>query len=139
MNLRTFVDTSYFYALLDKRDGHHTEAQTLSKQLLTEQAALITSWEIIFETVTLLRSRHSYRAAMVFIQKILPILEIYPTSLKTQKRALKYFEKFSRDHCISLCDVLSYILVKEELKNIKILSFDRDFLHLGLSLFDLPN
>lgn len=77
MNLKAvFADTSLFYALLDARDPDHEAALRLAKGVERRQLPILTTWEGVVETVTLLRVRHSYQAALIFIEEILPHLNV---------------------------------------------------------------
>ena len=77
MRLRAlFADTSFFYALLDGRDRDHEAALRLAEAVRRRRIPLLTTWEIVVETVTLLRMRHSYAAALVFVDEILPRLNV---------------------------------------------------------------
>lgn len=129
-----FADTSFYYAALDKRDRNHQSAQRLSRYVAEHCWTLTSSWEVIVETVTLLRNRYSYEASVNFIKKILPCLEIVYIDDTIRKRALSFFEKLNRDKRLSLCDVISYLLVKEHFENIPCLAFDDDFDQLGLNV-----
>ncbi len=129
-----FCDTSFFYALLDRRDRDHPAARALAEWVQNKQVPLVTTWEVIVETVTLLRYRHSYRAAMVFIHQILPRLNLVTLPTSDRAKALDWFGKLSRDKKISVCDAISYLVVREHLDNAPCLAFDEDFERLGLTV-----
>ena len=135
-----FVDTSFFYALLDERDADHEEAVRLAKAVHHRQIPLLTSWEVVVETVTLLRVRHSYRAAMVFIEEILPHLNVIYLDEAGRSKALEAFRRLSRDKEISLCDAISYVVVTESPEPLPCLAFDEDFRRMGLTvLAEIPD
>ena len=129
-----FVDTSFYYASLDPQDPHHERARELNMLISQKRLVLISSWEVIVETVTLLRIRHNYQAAITFIRHVLPHLQIMTLDVKSRAQALVLFEKLSRDKHLSLCDVISYLLVTEHLNHIPCLAFDDDFKKLGLNV-----
>lgn len=52
-----YADTSYFYAALDRRDRDHDRARALARQIQEQGVGIVTTWEVIVETVTLLRYR----------------------------------------------------------------------------------
>lgn len=131
-----FGDTSFFYAVLDKRDRDHSAASQLAQFIQERQIPLITTWGIIVETVTLLRYRYSYRGATTFIDQVLPQLNIFYVDAEARAKALRSFLKFSRDKEISLCDAVSYIVITERLNFIPCLRFDEDFKRLGLIVLD---
>lgn len=129
-----YADTSFYFAYLDPRDLSHARAVELHRHLSERNLALISSWEVIVETVTLLRNRHSYSAAITFIHKVLPAIRVIYIDDKVRSKGLKLFEKLARDKRLSLCDVISYLLVTEHLDHIPCLAFDDDFESLGLHL-----
>jgi len=131
-----FGDTSFFYAALDKRDGDHLSASQLAEFIQERQIPLITTWEVIVETVTLLRYRYSYRGATTFIDRVLPQLNIFYLDAEARAKAFNAFLKLSRDKEISLCDAISYIVITEHLDFIPCLTFDKDFKQLGLTVLD---
>lgn len=131
-----FCDTSFFYAALDKRDRDHPKANELSQSIQEKQISLITTWEMMLETVTLLRYCYSYQGAITFIDLFLPRLNIFYIDSEVRAKALLAFRKLSRDKEISLCDAISYIVVTEYLNFIPCLTFDEDFRRLGLTVLD---
>lgn len=134
-----FCHTSFFYAALDKRDRDHLEAIKLAKSIQKKQIPLFTTWEVIVETVTLLRYCYSYQGAITFIDRVLPRLNIFYIDSDIRAKALLAFRKLSRDKEISLCDAISYIVVSEHLNFIPCLAFDEDFNRLGLTvLSEIP-
>jgi len=100
---------------------------------------LITTWEVVMETVTLLRYRYSYHGALVFIEYLLPRLNVVYIDEPARAKALAAFKRWSRDSKISLCDAVSYVVVSEWLDFIPCLAFDDDFRRMGLALVnELP-
>lgn len=133
-NSLIFADTSFYYASLDSRDRFHSQAHKLAYEISARNMTLISSWEIVVETITLLRTGHSYGAAMAFIKDTLPGITVIQLDSEKKDRALTLFEKLSRAKRLSLCDVISYLLVKEHLGNIPCAAFDDDFRKLGLNV-----
>jgi predicted nucleic acid-binding protein len=131
-----FCDTSFFYAALDSRDRDHLPAKELSKSIQERQIPLITTWELVVETVTLLRYRYSYRGAITFSDLVLPRLNIFYIDSEARGKALLAFRKLSRDKEISLCDAISYVVVTEYLNFMPCLAFDEDFRRLGLTVLE---
>lgn len=131
-----FCDTSFFYAALDRRDREHDAAQRLFSVIHKEQTPLLTSWEVITETVTLLRYRHSYQGAVTFIKEVLPRVNIIYSNNHDRAKALQIFLKFGKEIPLSLCDAMSYVLISERLEWIPCLAFDEDFKRLGLTVYD---
>lgn len=135
-----FCDTSFFYAALDKRDRDHLTARRLAEAIGGRQIPLVTTWEVVGETVTLLRYRYSYQGAMTFIDTVLPKLNVVYITAEDRSRALWWFRRLSRDKRISLCDAISYLVVTEHLNHLSCVAFDDDFKRLGLTVIEeLPD
>ena len=62
--MKKFVDTSYFIALLNRRDQWHVQAVRATKAL----GEGVTSSLVINETVGLLQSRRSFSQALIFLR-----------------------------------------------------------------------
>lgn len=129
-----FADTSFFYSMLDRRDRNHSRADALSRQMQERSIALVTTWEVIVETVTLLRYRYSYLGAQTFVRRVLPALDLVYLDENERRRALILFGRVSRERKISLCDVISAVVVNDRLGSIPCLAFDDDFRSLGLTV-----
>jgi predicted nucleic acid-binding protein len=132
---KVFCDASFFYASLVPDDTNYDRAEDLLEYCKENVVALYTTWDIISETVTLLRYRASFKTALEFLDEIKPALYIvhYDDSVRTS--AEDVFRKLSRDKKISLCDAVSFVVISHVLDNIPCLSFDRDFKTLGLTVY----
>ncbi|MDP3112795.1 MAG: PIN domain-containing protein [Thermodesulfovibrionales bacterium] len=129
---KVFCDTSFFYAVLDKNDFDHERAISFAQWIKESHVAVLTTWEVVIETVTLLRYRLNYNGAAVFIKTVLPNLNIIYISDSDRAKALETFLKLSRDKKISLCDAVSYTVIKEHLEGVPSIAFDADFRAMGL-------
>ena len=69
---RLFCDTTFFYTCIDQCDVNHQEAEDLSAEDATSDSRLYVTWDIISETLTLLRYRRTYREAMRFLTEVKP-------------------------------------------------------------------
>lgn len=132
---RVFCDTSFFFSSLYPDDSNYEKAVELLKYCKEHKLMLYTTWDIISETVTLLRYRASYKTALDFLGKIKPVLYIvhYDDSVRTS--AEEVFKKLSKDKKISFCDAVSFVVITHILDNIPCFSFDRDFKTLGLTVY----
>lgn len=127
-----FCDTSFFFASLTSADPCHARARAV---LLTLQnSRLLTTRDIVSETVTLLRYRAGYRLAADFLNRVKPGLELISTDDFVFDEAEKIFKKFSRDKKLSFCDCISFVILTTRLKDVKVLTFDADFRRFGFSL-----
>jgi predicted nucleic acid-binding protein len=129
---RLFCDTSFFYACFDPRDVNHPRAEGLSTEAAESGSALYVTWDIISETLTLLRYRRSYRAALAFLSEIKPALHVVNYGDRVRAEAEQIFRRYGRDHKLSFCDAVSFVVVTTLLDDIPSLVFDEDFRALGL-------
>lgn len=134
-----FADTSFFYALLATDDRDHVAAVDLANHVEQSALALVTTWDVATETVTLLRYRHSYHAALAFIDEIIPEIHLINISDDVRRTALTHFRTWNRDHRVSLCDCISYVVVTEHLNHTPCLAFDADFERMGLWVLTNPS
>jgi predicted nucleic acid-binding protein len=132
---KAFCDTSFFFASLCPDDSNYKKAGEILKYCKDNNIMLYTTWDVISETVTLLRYRVNYNIAIQFLETIKPSLFIvqYGDSVKTA--AEEIFKKFSRDKRLSFCDAISYVIITHLLDNISCLTFDKDFRSLGLTVY----
>ena len=131
---RLFCDTSFFYACFEPRDVNHQRAEDLSAQAAESGSALYVTWDIVSETLTLLRYRRSYRAALTFFSEIKPDLHIVNYGNGVRAEAEQIFRRYGRDHKPSFCDAVSFVVVTTLLDDIPSLVFDEDFRALGLTV-----
>lgn len=131
---RLFCDTSFFYACFDQHDVNHEQAKDLSEDAAVSSARLYVTWDIISETATLLRYRRSYREALTFLTEIKPNLHIINYGEGVRAEAEQIFRRYGRDHKLSFCDALSFVVVTTLLDHTPSLAFDDDFRALGLTV-----
>lgn len=131
---KVFCDTSFFYACLDASDSNHERAGKLIERAVASATAFYCTWDIISETVTLLRYRNSYASAMAFLKEVKPALQILNYGDRVRSEAEQIFELYGRDHRLSFCDAISFVVVSTILEHMPCLSFDRDFKELGLTV-----
>ena len=131
---RLFCDTSFFYACFDQHDVNHEQAKDLSEDAAVSGARLYVTWDIISETATLLRYRRSYREALTFLTEIKPNLHIINYGEGVRAEAEQIFRRYGRDHKLSFCDALSFVVVTTLLDHMPSLAFDDDFRALGLTV-----
>lgn len=131
---RVFCDTSFFYASLDINETTHHQALQILDICAKQRVRFFTTWEIISETVTLLRYRLSYNSAVRFIDEVIPEMNIIQITPSMKVEALRIFKRYNQDKRISFCDILSYLVVTQQLERIPSLAFDPDFEQLGLTV-----
>lgn len=131
---RAFCDTSFFYACLDPRDVNHERAIALLADLAAGGTALYTTWDVISETVTLLRYRKDFKAALAFLSEVKPQLRIVRYGDRVREEAEQVFREYGRAHRLSFCDAISFVAVTAPLDHMPCLAFDVDFRRLGLTV-----
>lgn len=131
---RAYCDTSFFFAALYPKDVNYRRAGEILEEALRQEIHLVTTWDIISETATLLLYRFNSKAAIRFLDELKPALTIVLYDDSVREEAEKVFRIFVRDKKISFCDAISFVVVKTILKDVACLSFDDDFSRLGLSV-----
>ena len=129
-----FCDTSFFYACLDPKDANHARAWALVTESASVGATFCTTWDVINETVTLLRYRRNFQAALAFLTDVKPNLHIVAYGDRVRDEAEQIFRAYARDHRLSFCDALSFVVITTLLNHAPCLSFDDDFRSLGLTV-----
>ncbi len=121
---RIFVDTGAWYAVVDKKDPDHKQAETFLKN---NKTPLLTTNFIFDETVTLLRSRLGWSTAKDFGQnlKLSSFVSIVVVKDEDEERAWQIFLKY-KDQDFSFTDCTSFA-VMERLKLDTTFSFDSHF------------
>ncbi len=135
---RAFCDTSYFYACADAGDQHHGRALALAGEAASRGTQLWTTWDVVSETVTLLRYRHSAAAAIRFLDDVRPALHIAEYGADVRGEAEQVFRRHGRDHRLSFCDAISFVVVTTLLERMPCFAFDEDFRQLGLTVIAIP-
>ena len=130
-NKRLFIDTSGFYALLDKNDKNHSLIETVINQF----DIFFTSNYIIDELITLTRVRKLKTKKLTeFINDLIEgnICPVLRVTLEIERAAWKMSQKYS-DQNFSFTDCTSFILMKEnEIRYA--CSLDKHFVIAGFSL-----
>ena len=131
---RLFCDTSFFYACFDPRDANHKRAKTVVAEVATARTALWVTWDIISETVTLLRYGRNFQAALAFLTEVKSHLAIATYGDRVRDEAVQIFRHYGRDRRLSFCDAISFVVVTTLLDDMPCLAFDGDFRRLGLTV-----
>ena len=74
--MRMFIDTSAFYALLDRDDENYSKGKKAWTEILEAGHTLVTSNYILVETFALLQSRLGLDAVRGFQEDLVPILHV---------------------------------------------------------------
>ncbi|MGH7676580.1 MAG: type II toxin-antitoxin system VapC family toxin [Gemmatimonadales bacterium] len=137
---RVFCDnTSYFYACADPDDAFYRQALVLAAEAASRRAELWTTWDVISETVTLLRYRHSATAAISLLDDVRPSLHVVEYGVNVRVEAEQVFRRLGRERRLSLCDAISFAVVTMLLDHMPCFAFDEDFRRLGLTVIAVPH
>jgi len=135
---RVFCDTSYFYACADIDDPNYPGALALAGEAARRRTQLWTTWDVISETITLLRYRHSSAAAFRFLDDVRPGLHVVEYGAGSRIEAEQVFRRHARDQRLSFCDAVSFVVVTTLLDHTSCFAFDADFRRLGLTVITTP-
>lgn len=111
---RTFVDSSGWYALIDRRDAHHEAVADLARHLVTTGTRLVTTDYVIDESCTLAKARSGSLMAL----RLLDVLHgtsavdlewIGPERFERAEAALRRYA----DQAFSFTDCTSFIVMRE--------------------------
>ncbi len=130
-----FIDTGAFYAKYVARDAYHEESQTLWDKVRTEGWKCVTTNFVVSELISLLVYRFGISQALQAGREIYAshALEIFPSTLEIEIKALEWLERFS-DQDFSMTDACSFALMSE--RQIKVVfSFDKHFEIAGFQKF----
>lgn len=122
-----FVDSSAFYALLDRDDANHSSAAELFRKALEDQRPLLTSNFVVAEAHALILHRLGREAAATWLEAI--PAQVVRASADDEQRARAIIRQY-RDKEFSYCDAVSFALM-ERLHVTFALAFDRHFQQYG--------
>jgi len=131
MKKTVFVDTSAFFAIVDKDDCNHEAASEVITRLVNEAAELYTSNFVLSETYTLLRNNVGHSKTVSFINKARSSLKIIHVTEDIEEKAIKIFIKYA-DKNFSFVDCTSFVVIRD-LKLEKAFTFDKHFKQYGLT------
>jgi predicted nucleic acid-binding protein len=126
-----FADTSGFVAAFDPRDGRHRPAVRAFRSLAKAGQAIVTTDLVLSETLTLLRRRGGWELSKRAGDSILASrgFEVVCADRATLEAAYREFLR-SGDPKLSLCDTLSFIVMRER-GITRALTFDHHFAEVG--------
>ena len=107
---KIFIDTSAFYALIDRSDRNHKEASALWPALLDDNVTLMTSNYVVSETVKELQDRIGFEAARIWNSDILGVLNVWWVDAATHQHAYELWLNLGRMR-LSLIDCVSFVMM----------------------------
>jgi predicted nucleic acid-binding protein len=111
-NSKIYVDTSAFYALLDRSDRYHSQASVLWPDLLHDNITLLTTNYVVWETVGLLQKRIGFEAASLWYKDILGVLDVLWVNARTHQLAYELWLNLGRRR-LSLVDCVSFVTMHQ--------------------------
>ena len=130
--MRSFIDTSAFYALLDRDDESHPKAKRVWVDLLSGEDTLITSNYVLVETFALLQHRLGMEAARGFQGDVLPLVNVEFVNSDIHRSGVSAFLSMSRRN-LSLVDCVSFEMMRTlEIK--AVFAFDPHFREQGFDI-----
>jgi len=125
-----FIDTSGFYAALNRKDAAHREARRLFSQAREERWSLFTTNFVVAETPALILMRRGRNRAWQFLQSIYAgNTNVVRVEERDERRARSIIERYE-DKDFSYCDAISFA-VMERLSIAEVISFDEHFRQYG--------
>ncbi len=130
--MRIFIDTSAFYALLDRDDESHPKAKKVWVDLLNGENTLVTSNYVLVETFALLQHRLGMEATRGFQSDILPLVNVEFVSPDIHRSSISALLSVSRRN-LSLVDCVSFEMMRNlEIK--AVFAFDPHFEEQGFDI-----
>jgi predicted nucleic acid-binding protein len=128
---RVFIDTSAFFATIDRSDQRWTEATTLLERLVVEKFRLFTTNFVVAELHALVVARINRNVALTALTHLYQStsLTVVRASLSDERRAWEIIARFD-DKTFSLTDAISFA-VMERLRISTAFSLDDDFNQYG--------
>jgi predicted nucleic acid-binding protein len=109
--MRVFIDTSAFYALLDRDDESHRKAKNSWADLLKNDDNLVTNNYVLVETFALIQHRLGMDAVRGFQNDILPLVNIEFVVPELHRSGVSALLSASRRN-LSLVDCVSFEMMR---------------------------
>jgi len=109
--MRAFIDTSGFYALLDRDDESHRRARNAWTGLLKNGNTLITNNYVLVEAFALIQHRLGIDAVRGFQNDILPLVNIEFVDAELHRSGVSALLSASRRN-LSLVDCISFEMMR---------------------------
>jgi uncharacterized protein len=121
----TFIDTSFFIALLTKEDRFHAKADQAWRTLLESDDSLVSTNYTLLETFSLIQNRLGLEAVTDFQRDVVPLLSLEWVDENCHEAGLAAVLAAKRKN-LSLVDCVSFeVMRRNGVKNV--LTFDKHF------------
>jgi predicted nucleic acid-binding protein len=108
--MKIFIDTSAFFALLDRDDDNHEAAKNAWTEIMSGGNTLVTSNYVLIETFALLQSRLGMTAVRAFQGDLFPILNVEFINQETHRSGTAALLTAAKRR-LSLVDCVSFELM----------------------------
>ncbi len=132
MQQRIYIDTSAFYALIDRSDRYHEPAKALWPSLLDNHITLLTSSYVVSEAMNLLQHRLGIEAAILWHRTVLEVVDVHWTDRVTHRLGQELWMRLGYLGS-SLVDCVSYITMNRH-KVEKAFCFKANYADQGVTL-----
>jgi predicted nucleic acid-binding protein len=88
---KVFAYTSYFFALLHPYDSNHEKAVEISQAVTSLKLNVYTTWDVVVETVAILRYRSSFDLSKIFLTEVKPGLVLIYLAQAERDVAIQLF------------------------------------------------
>lgn len=130
--MKCFVDTSAFFALLDRDDKNHPLAERCLRKLFANDTVLITSNYVLVESFALIQRRLGMDALRVFQTNMTPVVRVEFVSPELHRLGVSAVLAASRRN-LSLVDCVSFEIMRS-LSIQSAFTFDDHFREQGFDL-----
>ena len=130
-----FIDTSAFYALMDRSDQYHNQAKNFWSIILNKEILLNTSNYIIMETGALVQNRLGFNAADIWYRDILGVIDVLWIKETAHQMAYELWLNMGKKK-LSLVDCVSFITMRSHQIE-TVFGFDKHFKNQGFIMFGL--
>jgi predicted nucleic acid-binding protein len=110
--LSVFVDTSAFYAALDRKDQNHDAAREIWTQLGRAGTRFVSTNYVVVETFALVQSRLGLAAVRALQENLLPLVKIHWIDQETHAAGVAAVLAANR-RALSLVDCVSFIIMRQ--------------------------
>jgi len=106
-----FIDTSAFYAVLDRDDHNHQKALKIWNDVLSDENTIVTSSCVLVESFALIQHRLGLEAMRGFHEDVLPLISIEWVDETAHRSSVSALLATSRRK-LSLVDCVSFEIMR---------------------------
>lgn len=128
--MRTFVDTSALYALLDEGDVNHAAATSIFAGL--KGSELVTHAYVFVETVALVSRRLGREAVAQLIDGVMTVISVSPVDSRLHQAAVQTYRN-SGSSAVNFVDQTSFEFMRSN-RLVEAFTFDSDYVSAGFEL-----